>query len=403
MAINNKFISYGKNVYGKEEINAVLKTLKRTTQMGSDVKLFENKICQFFSKKYGLMVNSGTSALILAIKILNLPKDSEVITPGLNFGTAVASIVLNNLKPVFSDVEVDTLQIDLESMEKKISKKTKALLIPNLIGNIPNWIKIKKIAKKYKLKIIEDSADTLGAKIGKKTTGSFSDISITSFYGSHVISCAGNGGILLTNDKKMYLKAKILRSWGRASTLIKDSENINKRLNIKLKGFDYDRKFVFQDIGYNFEPSEISASFGLKQINKFKKFSFLRNKYFFMHLNFFQKYKNYFITPKILKKVKTNFLAYPIIIKANKYFNRKKLQIYLEKNYIQTRPIFSGNILRHPAFSYLISKKNRLNSLKNADYIMKNGILIGCHQGLTNKNIKTIHKIIYKFIEQLNG
>jgi CDP-6-deoxy-D-xylo-4-hexulose-3-dehydrase len=403
MGIKKNFISYGKNIYGNEEINAVLKTLKKTTQMGLNVNSFENKICKFFSKKYGLMVNSGTSALILALKVLNLPKNSEVITPGLNFGTAVSSIVLNNLKPIFVDVEAETLQIDTKLLEKKITKKTKALLIPNLIGNIPNWSEIKKIAKKHRLKIIEDSADTMGAKIGTKTTGSYSDISITSFYGSHVISCAGNGGILLTNDKKYYLQAKILRSWGRASSLIKDSENINKRLNIKLKGYDYDKKFVFQDIGYNFEPSEISASFGLEQLKKFRKFSSLRNKYFFMHLNFFKKFKKFFITPKLLKNVSTNFLAYPIIIRENKYFNRKKLQIYLEKNLVQTRPIFSGNILRHPGFSYLISKKNKLNSLKNADYIMKNGILIGCHQGLKINNIKTIHSLILKFIDKFNG
>ena len=169
--------------------------------MGKNVEKFEKKIAKYFSKKYALMVNSGTSALILALKVLNLPKGSEVITPSLNFGTAVSSILLNHLKPVFVDVEIRSLQIDVNLIEKKITKQTKAILIPNLIGNIPDWIKLKKISKKYGLKIIEDSADTLGAKIGKKTTGSFSDMSITSFYGSHVISCAGNGGILLTNNK----------------------------------------------------------------------------------------------------------------------------------------------------------------------------------------------------------
>ena len=133
--------------------------------------------------------------------------------------------------------------------------------------------KIRKIANKYKLIVIEDSADTLGAKIDNKTTGHFSDVSITSFYGSHVISCAGNGGMLLTDNKKVYEKAKILRSWGRMSSLIKDSENIKKRLDIKLKGFDYDKKFVFSEIGYNFEPSEIGASFGLVQLKKFNNFS----------------------------------------------------------------------------------------------------------------------------------
>ena len=394
-----KFISYGKNVYNKEEIFAVNNTLKKTTQMGVSVATFENKIAKIFSKKYGVMVNSGSSALILALKCLNLKKGSEVITPCLNFGTAVSSIILNDLVPVFVDVNVRTLQINPDLIKKKITKKTKAILVPNLIGNIADWKKLKNIASKEKLHLIEDSADTLGAKINNVSTGTYSDISITSFYGSHVISCAGNGGMLLTNDKKIYVKSKVLRSWGRLSSLIKDSENINKRLGIKLKGVEYDRKFVFSEIGYNFEPSEISASFGLVQLKKFKSFSSIRNKNFKFHFNFFNRLKDYFLTPMINKGVYTNFLAYPIIIVPNKLFNRKELQIFLEKNKIQTRPIFSGNILRHPAFSNLISRKNKLNEFENADYIMKNGILIGCHQGLSIKDLKLIHNKIKNFIK----
>ena len=394
-----KFISYGKNVYNKEEIFAVNNTLKKTTQMGVSVATFENKIAKIFGKKYGVMVNSGSSALILALKCLNLKKGSEVITPCLNFGTAVSSIILNDLVPVFVDVNVRTLQINPDLIKKKITKKTKAILVPNLIGNIADWKKLKNIASKEKLHLIEDSADTLGAKINNVSTGTYSDISITSFYGSHVISCAGNGGMLLTNDKKIYVKSKVLRSWGRLSSLIKDSENINKRLGIKLKGVEYDRKFVFSEIGYNFEPSEISASFGLVQLKKFKSFSSIRNKNFKFHFNFFNRLKDYFLTPIINKGVYTNFLAYPIIIVPNKLFNRKELQIFLEKNKIQTRPIFSGNILRHPAFSNLISRKNKLNEFKNADYIMKNGILIGCHQGLSIKDLKLIHNKIKNFIK----
>jgi len=396
-------IPYGKNIYNHEEIKAVSKTLTKTTQMGKCVRIFENKVSKLFSKKYGLMVNSGTSALILALKVLNLKPGSEVITPGLNFGTAVSSLILTNLIPIFVDNRIDTLQVNEELIEKKISHKTKALLIPNLIGNIPDWEKIRKIAKKYNLKVIEDSADALGAKFKKKSTGIYSDISITSFYGSHVISCGGNGGILLTNNKYYYDKAKVLRSWGRSSTLLKDSENINKRLNIKLKGFEYDRKFVFAEVGYNFEPSEIGASFGLVQLKKLQYFSKLRNKNFATHCNFFSKFEKFFILPKVNKFVLTNFLAYPIIIRENKFFNRKKLQIFLEKNYIQTRPIFAGNILRHPAFSNLVSKKNKINSLQNADYIMKNGILIGCHQGLNVKDIAYVHFKISNFLKKYHA
>jgi CDP-6-deoxy-D-xylo-4-hexulose-3-dehydrase len=393
-------ISYGKNVYNYKEINAVIKTLKNSTQMGKSVKQFEAKIARLFNKKYGLMVNSGSSALILALKVLNLKKGSEVIIPCLNFGTAVSSIVLSDLKPVFVDCNIKTLQIDISKIENKINKSTKVLLIPNLIGNIPDWKRIKEIANKYKLFIIEDSADTLGATIKMKPTGRYSDISITSFYGSHIISCAGNGGMFLTSNKNFLDQAKVIRSWGRMSTLIKDSENINKRLKIKLKGINYDQKFVFSEMGYNFEPSEIGASFGLVQLKKFKKFNFIRNRNFKMHIKFFSKFKNYFIIPEIMKEVKTNFLAYPIIIKENKIFKRKKLQIYLERNKIQTRPIFSGNILRHPAFSKLENNRNKVSSFKNADYIMKNGILIGCHQGLSINNISYIHKVILNFINK---
>ena len=263
-------ISYGKNVYDNKEINAVIKTLKKTTQMGESVSVFEKKVSKIFSKKYGLMVNSGSSALILALKVMNFKKGSEIIAPSLNFGTAVSSIMLNNLNPILVDCKIDTLQIDPNKIEKKISKKTKAILVPNLIGNIPDWKKIRKIANKYKLMIIEDSADTLGGMVDGKSTGIYSDISITSFYGSHIISCAGNGGMFLTNNKDFFSRAKVLRSWGRMSTLIKDSENINRRLNVKLKGFDYDKKFIFSEVGYNFEPSEIGASFGLVQLKKLR-------------------------------------------------------------------------------------------------------------------------------------
>ena len=394
-------ISYGKNVYNTSEIKAVVRTLKKSTQMGVSVKKFEDKICSLSGKKYGLMVNSGSSALILALKFLDVPKNSEVITPCLNFGTALSSIILSDLRPILVDCDKETLQIDINKLKKKITKKTKALLIPNLIGNIPDWRKIRKVANKFNLKIIEDSADTLGAKINNIPTGYFSDISITSFYGSHIISCAGNGGIFLTNNMNHYNRAKVIRSWGRMSTLIGDSENISKRLSIKLKGFDYDKKFVFSEVGYNFEPSEIGASFGLEQLKKFKNFTKIRNKNFKLHLKFFNKYPNYFILPKMLKNIKTNFLAYPIILKKNNLFDRKKLQIYLEKNNIQTRPIFSGNILRHPAFFYLSNKTNNVNSFKNSDYIMENGLLIGCHHGLSIKDIEYIHKVMSKFLNNL--
>lgn len=391
-------ISYGKNVYNNDEIVAVVKQLKKTTQMSNCVKTFEKKISKIFNKKYGLMVNSGTSAITLALDILNLKKNSEIIVPSLNFGTAISCILRANLKPIFVDIDIRTLQIDFDLIEKKITHKTRAIMIPNLIGNLPELDKLKKICKKYNLYFIEDSADTLDSKYNGKSSGYYSDISICSFYGSHVISCAGNGGIICFNDKKFLNRATTLRSWGRSSSILKHSENIIDRLDIKLKGFEYDKKFVFQDLGYNFEPSEIGAAFGLVQLKKLKRFISIRRRNFNLHQNFFEKNKKFFIPIKVTKNIQTNFLAYPILIRPNNDFSRKNLQIYLENDGIQTRPIFSGNILRHPAFNYLVSKNNKINSYKNSDYVMKYGLLIGMHQGLDVKNINYIHKSITKFL-----
>ena len=399
MKKNSTRISYGKNLYDNKEINAVLKTLRKSTQMGCAVNTFEKKVSKIFSKKYGLMVNSGSSALMLALKVMNFKNGSEIITPALNFGTAISSIMLNNFNPILVDCEIDTLQIDINKIEKKISKKTKAILIPNLIGNIPKWKIIRRVAKKNKLIVIEDSADTLGAKINNNPTGKYSDFAITSFYGSHIISCAGNGGMLMLKKESDYKKARILRSWGRLSSVLADSENINKRLNIKIGGYEYDRKFIFEDLGFNIEPSELSASFGLVQLKKFSKFEKLRKLNFNYHFNFFKRYEKYFILPKINSGVKTNFLAYPIIIRENNFFNRKKLQVFLENNNIQTRPIFTGNLLRQPAFRSIVDNRNKIKSFPSSDYIMRNGILIGCHQGLSKEQIIFVQKTLIKFMK----
>ena len=393
-------IPYGKNVYDKKEINAVTKVLKKRTQMGKCVSEFEKKVSKLFGKKYGVMVNSGSSAILIALDILNIKKNSEIIIPCLNFGTAISSLVIKNYKPIFIDINKETLQIDENKIEKEINKNTSALMIPNLIGNLPKWSKIFKIAKKYNLKIIEDSADTVAPKINNLNTSKFSDVTICSFYGSHVISCGGNGGIIMMNNKKLYNNAKILRSWGRSSSTLKNQENIKRRLDIQLDGIQYDRKFVFSGLGYNFEPSEILAAFGLEQLKKFNKFKKVRYDNFLLHQKFFKAFPKIFLPIKIYPDVETQFLAYPIILRENLSFSRKNLQVYLEKNNIQTRPIFTGNSLRHPAFQFLKNKKNNNKKFLNSDYIMKYGLLIGCHQGLTKQMVKFIHSKIKQFVSR---
>ena len=253
--------------------------------------------------------------------------------------------------------------------------------------------------KKKKIIIIEDSADTLGATHQGKSTGHYADISITSFYGSHIINCAGNGGMVCFNNKKQYLKAKLLRSWGRSSSLYdENSEKIENRFNIQLDGIQYDKKFVFESIGHNLEPSEMGAAFGLVQLKKLKLNLNKRQKNFDIHTKFLKKYSEYFILPKQLPGSKSGWLAYPITIKDSAPFTRKEMQIFLEKRNIQTRVVFTGNILRQPGFKNIKKLKKNKQGYPEADKVMKNGILIACHHGLNSKMIKWIHNSIKEFI-----
>ena len=399
MSKNNYLrVPYGLSVHGNEEIKAVVKVLKNSTQMGKNVFNFEKKIAKLFNKKYGLMVNSGSSAIMLAMEALNLPEGSEVITPALTFSTTVSYIVKNKLIPVFVDVEEGTYCINENKIKDLITKKTKAILAPHLMGNIVNWKKLSPILKKNNILIIEDSADTLGATYQGKSASHYTDISITSFYGSHIINCAGNGGMVCFNNKEQYIKAKLLRSWGRSSSLYdENSEKIENRFNIKLDGIQYDKKFVFESIGHNLEPSEMGAAFGLVQLKKLNFNLNERQKNFNIHTKFLKKYNEYFILPKQLPNSKTGWLAYPITIKNNTPFTRTEMQIFLEKRNIQTRVVFTGNILRQPGFKNLKMKKNK-KEYPEADKVMKNGILIACHHGLNDKMIDHIHKSIDKFI-----
>ena len=392
-------IYYGKAVYDSKEINAVIKVLKNNSLSlvdGKNVKILEKKVSKIFGKKYGLMVNSGSSANLLALASFNFKKNSEIITPNLTFSTTVAPIYQLGLVPHFIGVEKNKFLADPSQIERCINKKTVAIMIPNLLGNIANWKRIKSIAKKYKLKVIEDSADTIGYTINHKNSGKYSDVTTNSFYASHIINGAGTGGIVCFNDFDLYQKAKLLRGWGRSSATFNESEDINKRFNIKVSGINYDAKYIFSELGYNFLPSELSAAFAIEQIKKLSNNIKIRNKNFDYLKNFFGKY-DFFKLPEQYPGVKTPWLAFPLVIKKNRYFTRRDLQIFFEKNNIQTRTIFTGNILKQPVMKNKYYKKHPQCD-KIANDVMKNGILLGCHQGMKKGELDYICKIFKKII-----
>lgn len=391
-------VNYGQTVHGQEEIDAVVEVLKTSTQMGPKVREMQQQVSALFAKRHGVMVNSGSSANYLAVEILDLPKGSEVITPALTFATTVAPLVRQGLIPAFVDAAPGTYNIDVDAIERMITRKTSAMMIPSLIGNLPDWRRIRELADAHGLKVIEDSADTLGATIDETSTGVYSDVSTTSFYGSHVINGAGNGGMLCVNDDDLGRKALLLRSWGRSSSLFVESEAIENRFNVMLDGIEYDAKFLFEDLGYNLEPSEISAAFGLVQLGKLDNNIRVREKAFAAHRAFFAQYEDWFILPEQLPGSRTGWLAFPLTLREGAPFTRRELQIYLEKSDVQTRPVFTGNILRQPAMKNVTCQTSS-DGYPAADAVMRGGILLACHHGLDDAQIAYMHETFNKFAE----
>ena len=392
-------VNYGQTVHGEEEIAAVVEVLRTSTQMGPKVREMQQRVSTLFAKDHGIMVNSGSSANYLAMELLDLPEGSEVITPALTFATTVAPIVRGRLVPAFVDAEEGTYNIDVEQIEAMVGPKTKAMMIPSLIGNLPDWDRIREIADKHGLMVIEDSADTLGATLRGTSTGTRSHISTTSFYGSHVINAGGNGGMLCVTDPELAERALLLRSWGRSSSLFveaADAESIENRFNIELDGIPYDAKFVFSKLGYNVEPSEMGAAFGLIQLGKLDKNIAIRERNFARQFEFFSKYEDWFVLPRQMEHSRTGWLAFPLTLREGAPVTRREMQIFLEKRDIQTRVVFTGNILRQPAMKD-VECRTSAGGYPVSDAVMRGGILLACHHGLTDAQLDYLHESFEEF------
>ncbi len=393
-------VPYGKAVYGEKEIEAVMQVLRSSTQMGKHVRRMEERVAALYAKKYGIMVNSGSSALYLAADLLDFEPGSEIITPTLTFSTTVAPIVKKGWVPAFVDVEEGTYNIDVNKVEEMITPKTKAMIIPNLIGNLPDWQKLRELADKYNLFLLEDSADTLGAEIGGASSGRFTDMSTTSFYGSHIINCAGNGGMLCVNTEAFYDRGRLLRSWGRSSSLFVESEKIENRFNVEIEGIPYDAKFVFEEPGYNIEPSELGAAFGNVQLDDLAHNIDTRTENYRRMREFFSQYEEHFILPKQLPDSRTGWLAFATTVRESAPFIRRDMQIFLEKRNIQTRTVFTGNILRQPGFKNY-EHKAASGGYPEADKVMRGGMLLACHHGLNDAQINHVMESVTEFMKNI--
>ena len=367
--------------YGEEEIKAVEECLRDGWLAGFGPRSieFEEKIAKRFGKKYGVFVNSGSSACLLAIAALNLPKGCKIITPACTFSTTLAPIIQLGFKPVFCDVGLKSYVPTVEAIITLIDDEVKAIMVPNLIGNKPDWKTLRSELKhigREDIIVIEDSADTI-------TYTEETDVSTTSFYASHVITAGGTGGMVMFNDKKHVDRALQYRDWGRMGD---NSEIMDDRFNHNVDGIPYDHKFLYDVLGYNFKCSEMSAAFGLVQLERFETFKDIRRDNIKRYLENLKDVTEITLPDD---SIEPNWLAIPLQTEK-----RLELLTFLEDNNIQTRVTFAGNVTRHPIY------REYLQPFDNSDTIMKNGFLLGAHHGMNIEDVDYVCNKIKEFFNQ---
>jgi CDP-6-deoxy-D-xylo-4-hexulose-3-dehydrase len=265
------------------------------------------------------------------VELLDLEPGDEIVTSAVTFSTDVAPIVRAGLVPVFVDVEADTYQIDVAQIESAIGPRTKAILAPNLIGNCPDWDTIREIADRHGLAVVEDSCDCLGATLRGTPTGTRSDISVTSFALSHIITAAGTGGMVCVDDDALLDRALLLRRWGRRSEpKLFGSKRGDRRFFSEIDGIEYDDLFIFDEVGWNFEPAEISAAFGVVQMRKLPQNLARRQRNFDLLSEFFGKHDDVFVLPRLTPGIETGWHMFPIMIRPESGVRRAEFQQHME-------------------------------------------------------------------------
>jgi CDP-6-deoxy-D-xylo-4-hexulose-3-dehydrase len=394
-------VLYAQSVHGREEIEAVVAVLNggpTALRPGPNVADMERQVAALFGKAQGLMCNSGSSALYLAAELIDLPAGAEVITAPLTFSTDISSLVRSGLVPAFVDVEPDTFNVDARRVEELITPATRALMFPNLIGNAPDWDVIRDVADRHDLVVVEDSCDALGATLRGTPTGTRSDISVTSFAMSHIITCAGNGGMVLLDDEQLRDRGLMLRRWGRRSEPhLYGSGGTGRVFREDLDGIPYDNDFIFDELSWNFEPSELGAAFGLEQLKKLAANHQRRQRNFALYTEFFSRHLDAFAPPRQLDGLDTAWLCYPVCIRPEAGFIRSDLQEHLEHHGVDNRTVWSGNVTRQPMMKG-VSYRVPPDGLPNTDRVMEGGIILPCSHGLTDEQVERVCTAIDRFL-----
>jgi len=402
-ALNAEKVYYGGPSFSKEEIVEAIDTLLfgKWLASGESVVKFEKEFSKKINQKYCLMVNSGSSANLVMIaalkKYFNWKDNDEILISVVGFPTTLNPIIQNNLKPVFLDIEFETLNFDLKELEQKITKNTKGIFISPVLANPPDIDKLIEISKKYNIELILDGCDSLGSKWDNKHLNEYCVASSCSFYPAHHLT-TGEGGMVSSDIEEVVKLARSFAWWGRdcycigSCNLLKNG-TCNKRFGnwIPEIAQEIDHKYFFTNIGYNLKPLDLQGSIGLVQLNKMDDFHNMRIKNKNKIENIFKKYLTKITFPSVFSKSEVSWFAVPFI--CDSYQTKKDIVFYLENNGIQTRNYFAGNILVHPAYKHL----DLWQKYPNANMVLEKVFFLGCSPTISEENIKHIEKVIQKY------
>ena len=411
------FVNYSGPHFNEKEFSAAVESLlDGWLVMGDKSMRFERQFPKQFGKGHGVLTNSGSSANLLMMSAMkskrlhNLPEGTKVLMPIAGFPTTLNPTLQVGFTPVFVDIELDTLNLDVDACERVLEQNPDIRIITfaHVLGNPPNMDQLMDLVDKHNLILLEDCCDALGSTYDGKPLGSFGDMASCSFYPAHHITM-GEGGFVATNTYDEEIVVRSFREWGRGCYCVGPKANklkngtCKERFNCWIPTMPnqvFDHKFVYDEIGYNLKPIELQSAMGLVQLDKLPEINELRKRNYALLYDIYSKYEEFFILPKPRAKSDPSWFAFPLSIRESAPFSRTDYVDHLESNNIQTRPYFAGNIMLQPAYSHLMDPQHAKDDYPNATFTLTNTFFHGTSPVITPQQIQWIGHCVDEYMRK---